>query len=211
MNVPPCVTEKRLVYYRCRMGRRRLDRLIAVAVERIPDDAVVFSTQRGSTRYRQNALDALVQAIQQANGPNDPEVWADIMVEGADSLGSRGISLRVDQESVEIEVSGSDTTWVYGQEARLKEMLTAFDGTLAPNPAGRELFTASVITIYFTVLSLLSLAGVLGRSERGSTVVAGIYAVIGAGFCAWYWVKILATKQKWSVTGDVSAGSGLVK
>jgi hypothetical protein len=82
-------------------------------------------------------------------------------------------------------------------------MLTAFDGSLTPNSTKYELLVAAIITLYFTGVSLYY-AGAARWDERGGAAM--LCAVSGVGFCAWYWAKMLATKQKWSVSDDVSSG-----
>src|SRR5262245_10912187 len=122
LMTPPQQTTQRLVFYKCRLGRRELDRLFAVASEGTPVDSVNVSTQRANTRFRQPSIGELVDAVEQANVPGDRDVWSNLALEAGDIEGARYIRISIDLQRAEVEVSGEDATWVYGQAARLREL-----------------------------------------------------------------------------------------
>ncbi|MEU9413493.1 hypothetical protein AB0E08_48475 [Streptomyces sp. NPDC048281] len=116
-------TEKRLVYYRWRLGRSELDRLFSVAREGFADDEVVLSTVRNDTRYRQRSLEGLVSAILTSPTAGDPQTWGNIHFEAVKEGDGRHLEIHIDSGKLVAYVVGSDATWVYGQTARLDMLL----------------------------------------------------------------------------------------
>ncbi|MGW1775688.1 hypothetical protein [Streptomyces sp. NPDC002104] len=138
MTLPSQQTEMRLLFYRCRIGRSDLDRIFGVASESIPVESVEFSTQMASTRYRQPTLAGLIDAIQIANPAPISTAWGNLRLEASvDSLQRRVVVL-IEEDRVSVELSGGDATWVYGQAARLREILGALGGSEDSRPGGMK-------------------------------------------------------------------------
>ncbi|GAA3371250.1 hypothetical protein GCM10020367_21150 [Streptomyces sannanensis] len=125
---PSHETELRLVFYRCRLGRSELDRIFNQAPDGIPAASVSVSTQRESTRYSAGALADLIDSIRNANAPGNLDIWDNVTLEAADPAGDRKVTVAIDTERVEVQVSGRDATWAHGQAARLELLLEGAGG-----------------------------------------------------------------------------------
>ncbi|MFF4430629.1 hypothetical protein ACFYZ4_15840 [Streptomyces sp. NPDC001513] len=138
MTLPSQQTEMRLLFYRCRIGRSDLDRIFGVASESIPAASVEFSTQMASTRYRQQTLADLVDAIQIANPAPISTAWGNLRLEASDDSLRRQVAVLIEEDRVSVELSGGDATWVYGQAARLREILGDLGGSEDSRPSGMK-------------------------------------------------------------------------
>ncbi|MFB6901293.1 hypothetical protein [Streptomyces hydrogenans] len=131
-TTPNQLTDLRKVFYQCRLGRDDLDRLFAMACEGIETPDVKISTVAGSTRYWDSSLADLFSAVQsQAAEPDDG--WSNLSLEAKTPGGERLISIVIDTERTEFNVSGSDAVWAYGQSARLENFL-AKRGAVTQSP-----------------------------------------------------------------------------
>ncbi|WP_345656606.1 hypothetical protein [Streptomyces siamensis] len=207
MPIVPHETEKQCIYYRCRLGRGRLDRLFAVALEGTAGDAVV-STQRRSTRYRAETLDQLVALVEAANAPGDPGVWTNLTLDLSDPQHRRSVTLTLDLKRTELCISGADATWVYGQDARLREMLESYDGKTNPEADRSEMIIFLLISVLFLFWTVVFLLGKGPQNEEASS--GGFFAALTAGSaatCLFYWVKYQLTAHKWRVAEEVTSGS----
>ncbi|MEV5311510.1 hypothetical protein [Streptomyces sp. NPDC052610] len=117
-------TDLRKVYYQCRLGRDDLDRLFSIACDGISPGQVEIFTIAGNTRYWEADLVALVAAVQD-NAPEVGQDWENISLKAETHSGERTVTITLDKERAELNVAGSDSTWVYGQAARLEAFLTA--------------------------------------------------------------------------------------
>ncbi|WP_327235943.1 hypothetical protein OG349_20295 [Streptomyces sp. NBC_01317] len=116
-------TDLRKVFYQCRLGRDDLERMFVMACEGIESPDVKISTVSGSTRFWNSTLADLVAVVQvQAAEPGDE--WSNLSLEAKTSGGERHVSITIDIERTEFNVSGSDAVWAYGQSARLDNFLT---------------------------------------------------------------------------------------
>ncbi|MFE0330226.1 hypothetical protein ACFW08_26185 [Streptomyces sp. NPDC058960] len=123
-------TDLRKVYYQCRLGRDDLDRLFAVASDGISPGGVQISTIAGNTRYWEATLTELVAAVRTGT----PEVghdWTNISLKAETPSGERSVTITLDKERAELNVAGADSTWVYGQTARLEAFLTAHGAAMS--------------------------------------------------------------------------------
>ncbi|MFJ5785365.1 hypothetical protein [Streptomyces hydrogenans] len=123
-------TEVRAVYITCRLGKSELNRLFSLAPEGIPAADVHISTQRDSTRYSASTLPDLVDHVRSSNASGNLDKWDNIQLEAADTSGDRKISIKIDTERVEAQVSGTDATWVHGQAARIELLLKGAGGSI---------------------------------------------------------------------------------
>lgn len=120
--------EVRNVYVTCRLGKSELNRLFSLAPEGIAAASVSISTQRDSTRYSAGTLPDLVDHVLNSNASGNLDVWENLTLEAADNTGDRKISINIDTERVEVQVSGLDATWVHGQAARIELFLKGTGG-----------------------------------------------------------------------------------
>jgi hypothetical protein len=203
MSLVPRETEKRCTHYRCRLGREDLDRLFAVALEGTAGEVTV-STQRASTTYRAATLDALVTLVDTANATG---VWADLTLDLTDPEHRRSVTVTLGLKEAEIRLSGSDTTWVYGQDARLREMLESYDGNTDPNlgPQGAIAYLAT--SFAFLVVTVSSLLNADSASKLLPPGISALLATTSGILFAWARFKSRETAHKWSVTEEVASGS----
>ncbi|MEU0859272.1 hypothetical protein ABZ352_28190 [Streptomyces griseofuscus] len=160
MTTPPAQqTELRHVYYQCRLGRSEIDRVLAVAVEGIPESGVVVSTQRGDTRFRQATLPELLDAVAQANVPGDLDEWSNLRCEAVEESVGRKVDITMDLERVEVRLAGSDATWAYGQAARLERLIQATGGVTGEQRRKQDrenyLVNTSIASIMLSILLFL--------------------------------------------------------
>ncbi|MFD0118887.1 hypothetical protein ACFVZL_12850 [Streptomyces sp. NPDC058320] len=80
----------------------------------------MVSTQHGSTRYRSETLGELVTLVEAAHAPG---MWTNLTFDLSDPQRQRNVSVTPDLRRIEVRFYGADTTWVYGQDARLRELL----------------------------------------------------------------------------------------
>ncbi|MEU8750771.1 hypothetical protein AB0C88_09825 [Streptomyces chartreusis] len=129
MVVPTEQTEVRSVYVTCRLGKSELSRLFNLASEGIPAASTTISTQRDSTRYSAGTLTDLIDHISSSNASGNLDVWDNLALEADDTTGNRKITINIDTERVEVQVSGQDATWVHGQAARAELLLKGAGGS----------------------------------------------------------------------------------
>lgn len=128
-------TSVQLMYKECRYGRSDIDRLFAVAAQGIGTASIQVSAQRGSTRYAAATVDDLIAALTAANVPGVTSRWPNLSLEASDSAGARRVVISIDDERTEVNVSGADETWVYGQAARIQILLASVGGREPTTPA----------------------------------------------------------------------------
>lgn len=207
MPIVPQETEKRRTYYRCRLGRSRLDRLFAMAAEGTAGNYVV-STQYGSTRYRAGTLAELVTLVEAGHTPGE---WTNLTVDLVDPQHERNISVALGLREIELRFYGADTTWVYGQDARLRELLTSYDGTLDPNTGRAEVSAYLTLSIGFLVFTAAAGTGVLSQTMSITTEGLGTVTAVAGLMWVFSWIKERATAHKWSVAAEVTSGSPLTR
>lgn len=121
-TTPNQQTDLRKVFYQCRLGRDDLDRLFAMACEGIETPDVKISTVAGSTRYWDSSLADLISTVQSHASETD-DGWSNLGLEAKTPGGERLVSIVIDTERTEFNISGSDAVWAYGQSARLENFL----------------------------------------------------------------------------------------
>ncbi|MET7384794.1 hypothetical protein ACFYPT_02600 [Streptomyces sp. NPDC005529] len=123
-------TDLRKVFYQCRLGKSDLDRMFAMACEGIPLPEVKISTVVGNTRFWKAALPDLVEAVRDG-APELNTDWTNLSLEAITSSHERGVQITIDKDRTEVNVSGSDTTWAFGQIARIENFLISRGATFA--------------------------------------------------------------------------------
>ncbi|MFD4591278.1 hypothetical protein [Streptomyces rubiginosohelvolus] len=117
-------TDLRKVFYQCRLGRDDLDRMFSMACEGIPLPEVEVSTVAGNTRFWKSSLSDLVDAVRDG-APELNQDWNNLALKADTTSRERGVKIDIDKERVEVNVSGSDTTWAFGQFARIENFLVS--------------------------------------------------------------------------------------
>ncbi|MEU1575428.1 hypothetical protein ABZ519_30575 [Streptomyces collinus] len=128
MVIPTQNDEVRRVYIRCRLGKGELNRLFSLTSEGIDAASTSVSTQRDSTRYSAGTLNDLIEHVRNSNASGNLDVWDNLMLEAANNTGDRKVSINIDNERVEVQLSGIDATWVHGQAARIELFLKGAGG-----------------------------------------------------------------------------------
>ncbi|GBQ04466.1 hypothetical protein SSP531S_59630 [Streptomyces spongiicola] len=123
-------TEVRTVYITCQLGKSELSRLFNLAPEGIPAAAVIISTQRDSTRYSADTLADLTTHVGSSNASGNLNTWDNLQLDAADAAGDRKVNLKIDTERVEVQIAGTDATWVHGQAARIELLLKGAGGKI---------------------------------------------------------------------------------
>ncbi|WP_157901110.1 hypothetical protein [Streptomyces davaonensis] len=159
-STPNQQTDVRKVYYQCRLGQSELERMFGVACEGISSPEVQISTVVGSTRFWNSNLADLIATLQ-ANAPEPSGKWTNISMEAKNASMERSVSISIDTERTEFNFSGSDSTWVYGQSARLESFLGAH-GAVRNSPK-YEAKISVVFAVFFIGVGALWAFGDLGK------------------------------------------------
>lgn len=117
-------TDLRKVFYQCQLGEGDLNSLFSMACEGIPLPEVKVSTIAGNTRFWKPTLHELVMSVQR----DAPEIygdWTNLTLQAGTASQERAVKITIDKERTEVNVSGSDTTWAFGQIARLESFLVS--------------------------------------------------------------------------------------
>ncbi|MGW0554783.1 hypothetical protein ACWDZ6_11360 [Streptomyces sp. NPDC002926] len=117
-------TNLRKVFYQCQLGKSDLDSLFAMACEGIPLPQVKISTTAGVTLIWKPSLGELVESVRR-DAPEIHGDWANLTLQADTASEERGVKISIDKERTEVNVSGSDTTWAYGQIARIEKFLVS--------------------------------------------------------------------------------------
>ncbi|MFE7580760.1 hypothetical protein ACFU5Y_04230 [Streptomyces gardneri] len=172
MSVATQQTEVRAVYTTCRLGKSELNRLFSLAPEGIPAASVQVSTQRDSTRYSAGMLTDLVDHVRNSNASGNLDKWDNLAFEADDGTGDRRVTVGIDSERTEVQVSGRDATWVHGQAARIELFLDGTGGEVVRADKGRRLKTR-IISLNVAIL-LNSFAMATGISVLASDLVENV-------------------------------------
>ncbi|MET8190083.1 MULTISPECIES: hypothetical protein [unclassified Streptomyces] len=149
-------TDLRKVFYQCRLGRDDLERMFEMACEGIESPNVKISTVASSTRYWDSSLAELVATVQsEAAEPDD--AWSNISLEAKSSGGERLVSITIDIERAEFNVSGSDAVWAYGQSARLDNFLVK-RGAVTQSPKYEAKVSLIFVSFFLLIGSLFLFA-----------------------------------------------------
>ncbi|AGK78666.1 hypothetical protein SFUL_3748 [Streptomyces microflavus DSM 40593] len=221
MNAPIQHDEVRKVYITCRLGKGELERLFNLAPEGIPAASVSVSTQRNSTRYSAAKLSDLIDHVRNSNTTGNLEDWENLALEAADSTGDRKVSVAIDTERVEIQVSGQDATWVHGQAARIELFLKASGGK--PRRDREEKTRRIKLTLLMYALAIPYMAAMLislmivdpqaFESQEGRESWRGILAILGSSammlFVYWCGFKLFnrANRALLKPTDEIPHGS----
>ncbi|MFJ2392640.1 hypothetical protein ACIOTI_07825 [Streptomyces sp. NPDC087843] len=141
-------TDLRKVFYQCRLGKSDLERMFSMACEGIPLPEVKVSTIVGNTRFWKTTLPDLVVAVR--NGA--PELnadWTNLSLEAVTPSQERGVQITIDRDRTEVNVSGSDTTWAFGQIARIENFLVS-RGAVSSSPRYENMIM--LISIMFLLI-----------------------------------------------------------
>ncbi|MGA5405782.1 hypothetical protein ACPCSC_00755 [Streptomyces lavendulocolor] len=189
-------TDLRKVYYQCRLGRSDLDRMFVIACEGIETPAIRVSTVAGSTRFWEATLQGLLSAVQ-AGAPEVNERWSNVALEAGSPSGERSVSIQIDTERAEFNVSGSDATWVYGQAARLEKFLIA-RGAVSNSPR----YEAIISSLFAAIFLGTGIAWILGGWSEGKTMAECVAEIEEA--------KGNVTVVNWSFAALLTFGLGIV-
>ncbi|MFC9248052.1 hypothetical protein ACFT7S_29725 [Streptomyces sp. NPDC057136] len=117
-------TDLRKVFYQCRLGRDDLERMFSMACEGIPLPEVRISTVAANTRFWKTNLPDLVETVR-SGAPELNQDWNNLSLEADTASQERGVKIIIDKDRTEVNVSGSDTTWAFGQIARIENFLVS--------------------------------------------------------------------------------------
>ncbi|GHD29222.1 hypothetical protein [Streptomyces galbus] len=117
-------TNLRKVFYQCQLGKSDLDSLFATACEGIELPQIKVSTTTGETLFWKPTLEELVEAVQR-DAPEIRGDWANLTLQADTPSQERGVKISIDKERTEVNFSGSDTTWAFGQIARVEKFLVS--------------------------------------------------------------------------------------
>ncbi|MFI2782595.1 hypothetical protein [Streptomyces sp. ALB3] len=224
MNAPIQHDEVRKVYITCRLGKGELERLFNLAPEGIPAASVSVSTQRDSTRYSAAKLSDLIDHVRNSNTTGNLNNWENLALEAADGTGDRKVSVAIDTERVEIQVSGQDATWVHGQAARIELFLKASGGK--PRRDSEEKARRIRLALLGYALAIPYMAAMLislmvvdpqalksRESRGGGESWQGLFAILGSSatmiFVYWCGFKLFnrANRALLKPTGEIPHGS----
>lgn len=140
-------TNLRKVFYQCQLGKSDLDSLFAMACEGIALPQVKISTNAGETLFWKPSLEELVESVQR-DAPEINGDWANLTLQADTASQERGVKISIDKERTEVNFSGSDTTWAFGQIARVEKFLVS-RGAVFSSPRYEN--TVSFISLAFFV------------------------------------------------------------
>ncbi|MEE4420897.1 hypothetical protein [Streptomyces bugieae] len=148
-------TDLHKIFYQCRLGRDDIERMFAMACEGIPAPAVRVSTVAGNTRFWKPTLQDLVTAVHD-NAPEIGAHWTNLSLDASSPSLVRGVRITIDKERTEVNVSGSDTTWAFGQVARIEKFLTS-RGAVSSSPRyeNRVMYIALLFFLAFGTFLLV--------------------------------------------------------
>jgi hypothetical protein len=110
-------------YYGCRLGRTQLDRIVDIASDGLPPDALKFSTRRGTYHFEADTLTDLVAAVQASPDSGATDQWTNLAIETADPQAPQRVAVLIDTDRTEVQLISSNSTWAHGQQARLERFL----------------------------------------------------------------------------------------
>jgi hypothetical protein len=223
MVTPTQQTEVRLVFLQCRLGRSELDRLFSLAPEGIDPTDITLSTQRDNTRYHAGNLESLVASVREGHAAGNLDAWENLTLEAEASGGDRKVTVTIDIQRVEVQVSGADATWVYGQAARIELFLKGADGNKKAEGGSWQEVLKLLPTMLFLAPPLVGMVlgikwvdpeGVKARENVPGLSVADMMFGITVGFGPWLLVLVIgslilarANRAVLNVTGEVPHGS----
>lgn len=149
-------TDLRKVLYQCRLGRDDLERVFAMACEGIESPTIKVSTVSGSTRFWEGNLADLVATVQSQPTEAGDE-WTNLSLEAAGPGRERLVSITIDSERTEYNVSGSDAVWAYGQAARLDSFL-GNKGAVTQSPKYETKMSLAFVLFFLVVGAFFLLA-----------------------------------------------------
>lgn len=110
------------IFYQCRLGKGDLERLTAMACEGIPLPEVKIATKAGHTQFWKPTLLELVDTVHD-EAPEINTDWTNLTVEASTPSSERGVKIVIDGHRTQAYTFGSDTTWAFGQIARIEKFL----------------------------------------------------------------------------------------
>ncbi|MEV5264593.1 hypothetical protein [Streptomyces werraensis] len=116
-------TSTRLKFRTYKVGRSQLDRVITIATEGFKPEQISFKTTRSGTTFKRRTLEELISAIATSPLPGDPEIWSDLSIDAFDHQRNRSVSVDFRDYELSVWISGTDATWVHGQNARIRALL----------------------------------------------------------------------------------------
>ncbi|MEU0190129.1 hypothetical protein ABZ250_09770 [Streptomyces afghaniensis] len=224
---PPAITLKH-AYHRCRLGRRQLDGLFAIASSGFSADAVEFSTERHNRTFCAATLDHLVTAVSSAPLPGDPNHWDNLTFTAKEVSGKCAVRVELAPEVVEVAVTGTEPTWVYGADAQIRLFLEdeAIGGTTSSRSEERRKMRSEASMAFF-LTGLVVYAVVWFPGSRMSSAPPGAtgpewenkpvplpgliflaaLALYAAGNAVRHWARDRAGRGYLAVTGELPSGS----
>ncbi|WP_159029268.1 hypothetical protein [Streptomyces viridochromogenes] len=151
-------TNIRKVFYQCQLGKSDLDSLFAMACEGIPQPQVRVSTTAGETLFWKPSLAELVESVHR----DAPEVhgdWANLTLQADATSQEKGVKISIDKERTEVNFSGSDTTWAYGQIARSEKFLVS-RGAVFSSPRYENVITFVFLAFFVGLGAFFLIHGV---------------------------------------------------
>ncbi|WP_371529551.1 hypothetical protein OG302_29550 [Streptomyces sp. NBC_01283] len=223
MTTPPSPsgqqTNLRKVFYQCQLGKSDLDSLFAMACEGIPLPEVKISTTAGETLFWKPSLEELVESVHR-EAPEIHEDWANLTLQADTTSRERGVKISIDKERTEVNFSGSDTTWAYGQIARIEKFLVS-RGAVFSSPRYENFITFTMLAffvgfgIFFlthgvdddTVADCIEQAKKAKRNDIAFNAFMAVAFSFGLLFPFYQFLKRRASRARLKVDVDVSRDS----
>ncbi|WP_336116515.1 hypothetical protein [Streptomyces sp. PTD9-10] len=212
-------TDLHKIFYQCRLGKDDLERMFTMACDGIHLPDVKISTVAGNTRFWKTTLQDLVAAVH-SGAPEISETWTNLALEAGTPSQERGVKITIDKERTEVNVSGSDTTWAFGQIARIEKFLVS-RGAVFSSPRYENTIMYISLFFFLGLGTFLLVHGVDGESaadciERvknssrdaaiGNSLIVFTYA-FGMLFPFYQIVKRKALRARLDVSANLRTGS----
>ncbi|MFD7163112.1 hypothetical protein [Streptomyces violascens] len=212
-------TNLRRVFYQCQLGKSDLDSLFSMACEGIPLPQVKISTTAGETLFWKSSLEELIESVSR-DVPEIHEDWANLTLQADAASQERGVQIGIDKERTEVSVSGSDTTWAYGQMARIEKFLVS-RGAVFSSPRYENAVTFGFLIFLVALGAFLLIHGVHGdtaaecvkRAKNASTndvaFSVSMVAAFSFGFLFLFFqfLKRRISRARLKVGADISRDS----
>jgi hypothetical protein len=190
-----------------------------MACEKIPQPEVKVSTTAGETLFWKPSLSELIDNVQH-DAPEIHEDWTNLTLQASTDSQERGVKISIDKERTEVNVTGSDTTWVYGQIARIEKFLVS-RGAVFSSPKYENAITLLSLLFFAGLGAFFLIHGVdddpvadcIRQAEKASRndVIFNVFMTVtfsfGLLFPFFQFLKRRASRARLKVDTDVSRES----
>ncbi|MFF7846282.1 hypothetical protein ACFZDF_01700 [Streptomyces sp. NPDC007910] len=214
------LTELQSTFFHFRLGEAELISLFSIATEDIAPSDVSISTRIENIRFSEDSFTDLKAAVQASHLANRNRPWPNITLETQPGATARSVRVDLSTDVAHISVSGSETNWVHGRNARLNEFMLAHGGSQTSRkdePKVLLLFLAMFAAIaYFwlfrtqdpeTAQECITRAKESLENQDLFNWVMAVLIVGSLAGLAILWLKYRASKAVLAATGSVPTGS----